>query len=155
VGLVFFALYGASQVALESLRDDGHLMVTFLRIAQVAAFLLPVIAMAVFAHRYARLKAKADSRPGQSAPLRLPGRVVLSWFLVLFCLVGGVLLEFSLDGRLSWGQPSMLRDNGLLTLLSLLLFLAPFSLFTTLRSRLYDQGAILAPVQAEQDPRRL
>jgi len=155
VGLMFFALYGASQMVLESLRDDGHMMITFLRVAQVAAFLMPVIATTVFAGRFARLKARIDSPHGLSGPIRVPGRVVLCWFLILLCLAGATLMEFSLDGRLTWGQPSLLRDYGILTALALLLFLAPYSLFHTLRSRLYAQGAILTPVHAQEDPRRL
>lgn len=142
VALVFFSLYGASQMVLESLRDDGHLMITFLRIAQVAAFLMPVLACAVFAGRYVRLRGKAD------------GRVVFSWLLVLLCLAGAVLTEFSLDGRLTWGNPSPLRDYGILTALALLLLWAPLSLFHTLRRRIYAQGVILAPVDAEKEARR-
>lgn len=143
VALVFFSLYGASQMVLESLRDDGHLMITFLRVAQVAAFLMPVLACAVFGGRYARIRGKAGSR------------VPLAWLVVALCLVGAVLTEFSLDGRLTWGHPSLLRDYAILTALALALLWAPLSLFRALRRGLYAQGAILAPVPAERDERRL
>ncbi len=134
VALIFFSLYGASQLVLESLRDDGHLMITFLRVAQVAAALMPVWATAVFTKRYVRIWGKAD------------GRIVRSWLLVLLCLAGGIALEFSLDGRLSWGAPSMLRDYLLLSGLALVLFWVPFRLFLTLCRKVYPQGHILVHV---------
>ena len=39
--LVVFSLYGASQILWESMRDDGHMLIIFLRVGQLAAFLLP------------------------------------------------------------------------------------------------------------------
>lgn len=131
VALIFFSLYGASQMVLESLRDDGHLLIIFLRAAQVGAVLMPVAATAVFSRRYARIRG-------------VDRRIVVSWVIVLLSVAAGVLLEFSLDGRLSWGQPSTLRDTLLEAVLAILLFAVPFTLFQKLRNTVYDQGRIMA-----------
>lgn len=128
--LLFFALYGASQMLLESMRDDGHLLITFLRVSQVAAALMPIWATAVFTRRYLAIRGKMDIR------------VVLSWVLVFFCVAGGIALEFSLDGRLSLGAPSMLRDYLLMGLLCATIFGVPFSLFSILQKKVYREGHI-------------
>ncbi len=142
LALLFFSLYGASQVLLESLRDDGHLLITFLRIAQVAAALMPVIATAIFTRRYLRIRGKADSR------------IVLSWLVLLLCIGVAILLEFSLDGRFSWGNPSMLRDYLILSVVAILLFAIPYGLFQSLHRKIYAQGHILVHVSADNTPRR-
>ncbi|MDD3409243.1 MAG: prolipoprotein diacylglyceryl transferase [Eubacteriales bacterium] len=56
LGLIFFALYGASQVVLESLRDDGHMLWGFVRAAQLFSALMPMLALAVFGGRYAHIR---------------------------------------------------------------------------------------------------
>jgi len=131
VALIFFSLYGASQMVMESLRDDGHLLIIFLRVAQVCAVLMPIAATAVFSRRYARVRG-------------VDRRIVISWIIVLLTVAAGVLLEFSLDGRLSWGQPSALRDTLLEAVLAVLLFAVPFTLFRKLRNTVYAQGRILS-----------
>lgn len=134
LALVFFSLYGASQMLLESMRDDGHMLITFLRVGQVLAALLPILATAVFARRYSRIRGKGGLR------------VQLSWLVVGLCVALGVLLEFSLDGRITWGTPSLLRDYLLLAGVSAALFLVPYSLFTVLRKRVYLEGHITVHV---------
>lgn len=129
--LIFFSLYGASQMVLESLRDDGHLLILFVRAAQVGAALMPIAATAVFSRRYVRIRG-------------VDRRIVTSWVIILASVATGILLEFSLDGRLSWGQPSILRDTLLEAALAVLLFAVPFSLFRKLRNTVYAQGRILA-----------
>ena len=47
---------------------------------------------------------------------------------MLLCVAGIVLLEFSLDGRLSWGEPSMGRDYALMAVLCAAMFAVPASL---------------------------
>lgn len=113
--LFFMALLGASQILLESLRDDGHMLVIFLRVGQLAAALMTVITCAVLSMRYARL---GGGRV----------RLWLDWAVMLLCVAGIVLLEFSLDGRLSWGEPSMGRDYALMAVLCTAMFAAPASL---------------------------
>lgn len=113
--LFFMALLGASQILLESLRDDGHMLVIFLRVGQLAAALMTVFACAVFSVRYAHLGRKK-------------ARLWLGWAVMLLCVAGVVLLEFSLDGRLSWGQPSMGRDYALMAVFCAAMFAVPASL---------------------------
>ena len=110
--LFFMALLGASQILLESLRDDGHMLVIFLRVGQLAAALMTVIACAVLSVRYARLG-------------RGSARLWLGWAVMFLCMAGVVLLEVSLDGRLSWGEPSMGRDYALMAVLCAGMFAVP------------------------------
>ncbi len=114
--LVFFALFGAAQVLLESLRDDGHMLLIFLRVGQVLAAAMPLLAAGVFTRRVVALRGRWDRR------------TVLSWALLLLCVGACVLLEFSLDGRLTWGTPSMLRDYLLMAVACAGLFAVPWSL---------------------------
>lgn len=123
--LVFFSLYGGLQTLLESLRDDGHMLITFLRIAQLAAAMMPVIAMAIFSKRYLRLKQPTEHR------------LAWRWGVMAFCIAGLVLLEFSLDGRLSWGAPSMGRDYAIMAALCAALAAMPCSLCYALNHKLY------------------
>ena len=113
--LFFMALLGVSQIFLESLRDDGHMLVIFLRVGQLAAAVMTVAAAAILSARCARLA-------GGKA------RLWISWAVMLLCMAGIVLLEFSLDGRLSWGEPSMGRDYGLMAVLCAAMFAVPASL---------------------------
>ena len=102
--LFFFALYGSTQILLESMRDDGHMLLIFLRVGQLGAALMPIIACSILAKR-AGLRHK-----------------VISALVVLICTIGIVLLEFSLDGRLTIGTPSLLRDYSLMTVICAALF---------------------------------
>ncbi len=49
--LLEMVLYGITQVLLESLKDDGHMVVHFVRIQQVLAICLVVFSMVIFARR--------------------------------------------------------------------------------------------------------
>lgn len=49
--LMVLTLLGCAQVLLESLRNDGHMVVHFVRINQVLAMALPVIALAIWSRR--------------------------------------------------------------------------------------------------------
>lgn len=111
--LFFFALYGSTQILLESMRDDGHMLLIFLRVGQLGAALMPIIACGILAKRVC---------------LR---RKVVAWLTVLLCTIGVVLLEFSLDGRLTIGQPTLLRDYSLMALICAALFANVCSLLFT------------------------
>ena len=124
--LVFFALYGSVQVLFESMRDDGHMLIIFLRVSQLFAALLPVIVTVILAKRYTRLRGKADKR------------IAVSWAVLLFAIAVCVLLEFSLDGRITIGQPSMLRDYLIMTAMCVLLFAVPYSLMRAIK----DEGDV-------------
>lgn len=94
--LLFFALYGASQIVLESMRDDGHMLLIFLRVGQLAAAAMLLI----------------------STGLLLRGRSVrrkaVVWLSDILCAAVLVVLEFSLDGRLTFGTPTLLRDYSIM-----------------------------------------
>ena len=62
-------------------------------------------------------------------------RLWLDWAVMLLCVAGIVLLEFSLDGRLSWGEPSMGRDYALMAVLCAGIFAVPASLLRKLSAR--------------------
>lgn len=127
LALVFFSLYGASQTLLESMRDDGHLMITFLRVAQLAAAIMPLIAAGVFSRRYRHIHGKGGPR------------IALTWAALLICVAGLIFLEFSLDGRITWGNPSLGRDYGMMAVLCAVMFAMPCSLYVTLNRRLYRE----------------
>ena len=116
--LVVFSLYGASQILLESMRDDGHMLVIFLRVGQLAAFLLPLVACIILTRR-ARCKVC----------------VVIAWLLVVLCVAAVAILEFSLDGRLTFGNPTLLRDWSLMAAACAALFAAPCLLLYSARKK--------------------
>lgn len=87
--LVSLALYGAVMIVMESLRDDGHMLIIFLRIGQVVAALLLLIALIVLSKRLRKQAGRTSA---------------LCWFarvMAVLLVVGIVVLEFALDGRLA------------------------------------------------------
>lgn len=86
------AVYGAVMVVMESLRDDGHMQMIFLRIGQVTSALLPIIAIILLSSRHCKLAGKAT------------GRAIFGWFAIALLVAGIVVLEFALDGRLASGE---------------------------------------------------
>jgi len=109
--LFFFSLFGASQILLESMRDDGHMLLIFLRVGQLAAALMPLIACGFLTRR--------------SMPAR---RKWTAWTLLALCAGAIVVLEFSLDGRLTFGTPTLLRDYSIMAAVCLVMFAVPCSL---------------------------
>jgi len=105
--IVVFSLYGASQILLESMRDDGHMLLIFLRVGQLGAALLPIAACAILCR-------------GESRAVKLA-----TWGEVAVCVVGVALLEFSLDGRLTIGTPSLARDYSIMAVLCAVLAAHP------------------------------
>ena len=104
------ALLGASQILLESLRDDGHMLVIFLRVGQLAAALMTAITCAVLSMRYSEGEGPAVA----AGPL--------------CCCAWRASCCWALDGRLSWGEPSMGRDYALMAVLCAAMFAVPASL---------------------------
>ena len=129
--LIFFALYGSSQVLFESMRDDGHMLIVFLRVSQLFAALLPVIVTFILTKRYLRIRGNADRQ------------VAAAWGVLLATIVVCVLLEFSLDGRVTIGQPSMLRDYLIMTVMCVLLFAVPYSLFLAIRKKTGLEASVM------------
>ena len=95
--IVVFSLYGASQILLESMRDDGHMLIIFLRVGQLGAFLMPLICCGILSRR-----------------VRCKKAVALAWLAMILCVGAVAALEFSLDGRLTFGNPTLARDWGLM-----------------------------------------
>ena len=98
LGALFFVLYGGTQILLESLRDDGHMLVIFLRIGQLGAAIMLLCAFAAMRRRARRLGSLGI------------GESIVRWTVLLLGIGLAVLVEFSLDGRLVLGTPTVLRD---------------------------------------------
>lgn len=80
VTLFFFALYGAGQVLFESMRDDGHMVLGFIRVQQVLSVLSPLIVLGVLCRRYGRLHGARDAVTAAWAALPVAG--LLLWMMV-------------------------------------------------------------------------
>lgn len=182
VAMIIFSLFGACQVLLESLRDDGHMLLGFIRMQQLGSAMIPVLALCIFGARYAHIR---QARPATVAAwlllpvmalvgllmvrplnhvldltnrqglgfailgalllymalfLRLRGanwRLVATWLVALAALAGCVMVEFSIDG-----SSDLVRDYAVMALCCLLLFLAPYTLWRTLRRRVYGEESL-------------
>lgn len=85
LALVFGGLFGACQVVLESMRNDGHMLWGFVRANQVFSAFLAVAAIIVFTIRAAKLRGVTK-------------RDIVIWVITLGCIVMGILKEFDVDG---------------------------------------------------------
>ena len=83
--LIVLALLGAFQVLLESLRNDGHLVVHFVRIQQVLALIALVVAFAVFTTRLLRRGGMKKSH------------LLSLWLVAIACVGVGIYMEFRVD----------------------------------------------------------
>lgn len=182
LAMIFYALYGASQVLLESLRDDGHMLIGFIRAQQLGCVLMPILALAIFSARYAHIREtrKATAAAWILLPvaavviwmmarpinhvldltgklglgfgilaalavymgffLRVKGadlRLIALWLVTLIAVATCVMVEFSIDG-----SDNLVRDYTVMAVCCLLLFLAPFSLWRTLKSGVYREESI-------------
>ena len=104
---LLLVLYGLTQVLMESLRDDGHMVAHFLRIQQVGAILFVLWAMLRWT-----LKLKNDG-PVKAA----------AWTVTLICIGVAVVAEFGVD---RWGNRAL--AYGLLTGSLLLIAVAVLTL---------------------------
>lgn len=182
VAMIVFSLFGACQVLLESLRDDGHMLLGFIRMQQLGSALIPILALCIFGARYAHIR---QARPARVAAwlllpvmalvgllmvrplnhvldltgrralgfailgalalymalfLRVRGadrRLIFTWAAALVALAGCVMVEFSIDG-----SSDLLRDYAVMALFCLTLFLAPYTLWRTLRRRVYGEESL-------------
>ena len=90
------------------MRDDGHMLIIFLRVGQLAAFLMPLVACVILSRR-----------------VRCKKAVFAAWLVVALCVAAVVVLEFSLDGRLTFGTPTLARDWSLMAVACAALFAMP------------------------------
>ena len=96
--LLFMTLYGTTQALMESLRDDAHMVVYFIRFNQIAALVMAVIAFVIWMVRWARKGAK---------PLGL----VIASLLVVAGIALGIVQEFAVDSN-----PNLLLEYALMAL---------------------------------------
>ena len=82
--LVFLTLYGCVQVVLESMRDDGHMVIRFVHVNQIVAIVLPAIALLVWTLRLMKKGAKKS-------------QVILPWLILFICIGIGIAQEFAVD----------------------------------------------------------
>lgn len=116
--IVVFSLYGASQILWESMRDDGHMLIIFLRVGQLAAFLMPLICCGILSRRVKNKKL-----------------VAAAWLVMVLCVGAVAALEFSLDGRLTFGNPTLARDWSLMAVACAVLFAMPCMLLRKARKQ--------------------
>ncbi len=89
--LVLMSLMGTTQTVLESLRNDGHMVVHFVRIQQVIFLVLAVIAFGVYLRRAV-----------QKGCFQKKTQWIL-WLVTILCVAVGVYMEFRVDrGSLKW-----------------------------------------------------
>lgn len=110
LALRFWSIFASMQIFWESLRDDGHMLFIFLRIGQVAAGIVLLWVLIDLSRCY------------RQAGLHMPWFV---WPVFVLCLGLIAALEFSLDGRLTIGTPSMARDYGLMAVVCVILAILP------------------------------
>ena len=91
VTLILLILLGVTQVVLESLRNDGHMVVHFVRIQQVVYLLESLLALLIYFRRAVKNAGMKKSRQ------------LLLWLAALACVALGILMEFRVDrGALKW-----------------------------------------------------
>lgn len=83
--LVVIALFGASQALLESLRNDGHMLIGFVRVNQVVSIVLPVAALTVYTIRAHRGMRGFDKR------------LFFNWLLAAAGIAVATVQEFAVD----------------------------------------------------------
>mgnify|MGYP002732545705 CR=1 FL=1 len=141
IAMLSFSLIGATQVILESLRNDGHMMINFaVHASQILAVLMPVCALVVFSRRYIRIHHK------RLAP-------TLCWVGMLLAMGGVMLMEFTLDGRLRLMEPNHVRDYCIMGVCCLAIFGIPLHLWHTLKTSVYreDRIGVRLPKEASME----
>lgn len=96
LAMLFFALYGAGQVFFESMRDDGHMVLGFIRVQQVLGLLCPLIALGILCRRYGKLRGAKDAVTAAWTALPLAA-------LILILMIAPVNHVLDLSGHLGLG----------------------------------------------------
>lgn len=115
VAMIVLALFGACQVLLESLRDDGHMLWGFIRVQQLGAALIPVLALCVLGARYAHIRQVRGATV--AAWLLLPVMAVVALLMVhplnhVLDLTNRLGLGFGVLGALALYMALFLRTRG-------------------------------------------
>lgn len=83
--LVFMVFFGATQVVLDSMRDDRHmLLIHFVHINQIIAIVLPVIALVIWTLRAMKNGMKKN-------------QAIVAWLVTATAIVIGIVQEFAVD----------------------------------------------------------
>lgn len=96
--LTFLTLFGSIQMLLESLQDDAHMVIYFIRINQIAALIMVLAAFVVWTVRWVRAGAKA-----------LP--VVMACVVLVAGVALGIMQEFAVDSN-----PNLLLEYAIMAL---------------------------------------
>ena len=110
VAMIVFALFGASQVVLESLRDDGHMLLGFIRVQQLGYALMPILALTVFGSRYSHIRKARNATDA-------------AWVLLPVMALVGVLMVWPLNHVLDLSGK---RELGFAALGALAIYMAIF-----------------------------
>ncbi len=110
---LFFILYGGTQIIMESIRNDGHMMLLFVHAQQIFAFSMPVIVSIIILNKLKKNNIKT------SLSIVAPIAFVL-------LLASGMAMEFILDGRLNlelnmFGISDFARNYVLFTIICIIL----------------------------------
>ena len=83
--LIMLSLFGALQIILESYRNDGHMLLRFVRLNQVVSIVFPVVALAIWTARAHRGEHGFDKR------------LLLHWLMAAAGVAVGIVMEFKVD----------------------------------------------------------
>ncbi len=78
--MLVYALFGAMQIILESLRDDGHMVAGFIRVQQLACALIPLVVLAILGVRYAHIR--QIRKTAVAAWLLLPAVALVGYLMI-------------------------------------------------------------------------
>ena len=95
--LVMLTLLGSSQALLESLRNDGHMLIGFVRVNQIVSIVLPVVALSVWTARAHRGHHGFD------------WKLLLMWLLAAGGITIATVQEFAVDS-----SDNVLLDYGIM-----------------------------------------
>ncbi len=84
--LTFMALYGCAQMFFESLRDDGHMIIYYIRINQLTGLAMVLIAFILWLIRWARKGAK-------------PGHIAIRCAVLAIAIALCIYQEFQVDSN--------------------------------------------------------
>jgi phosphatidylglycerol---prolipoprotein diacylglyceryl transferase len=122
VAMIVASLFGATQVIMESLRDDGHMVAGFIRVQQVGYAFLPLLVLGILGARYAHIRGKRKA-------------VTAAWLLLPVAALVILLMVYPINHVLDLTGH---RNVGFIILAVLAVYLAFF-----LRKKGADAGLII------------
>lgn len=115
LAMIVLSLFGASQIIMESMRDDGHMILGFIRVQQLGCALIPIVALAIFGGRYAHIR--ETRKATVAAWLLLPVAALVVLLMVrpinhVLDLTGKLGIGFGILGVLAVYMAFFLRVRG-------------------------------------------